>query len=405
MGYERMKKLVLVVQELSLARDLETVMRIVRTNARELTGADGATFVLRDNGQCYYADEDAISPLWKGSRFPMSACVSGWAMINKQSAIIPDIYKDERIPIEAYKPTFVKSMTMVPIRTIDPIGAIGNYWSYKHEPSTEEIELLQSLADITAVTMENVQVYAELEQRVQERTHELEQANQQLEAFSYSVSHDLKSPLNAVYSLVCLLREFYSNQFDNDGKEMLETIVKSTQSMSTLIDELLTFFMMDKKPLNKERVDMKDIVLEISKNLKALEPNRNIEFKISELPEIYADSTLIKQVWTNLISNAMKYSQKKEQTIIEVGFEMNADSVTYYVKDNGCGFNMKYYDKLFSTFQRLHSKTDYEGTGIGLSIVDRIIRKHGGEVWAEGEVEKGATFYFSMSTNHVEPEL
>ncbi|MGZ5050990.1 MAG: ATP-binding protein [Methylobacter sp.] len=169
-----MEQLVEVVQQLSLARDLTTVMEIVRHAARKLTGADGATFVLRDNGKCFYAEEDAISPLWKGQRFPMSSCISGWAMINRQPAVIEDIYADSRIPADAYRPTFVRSLVMVPIRTVDPVGAIGNYWATKSLPSPEQVKVLQALADVTAVTMENVRIYSELEQRVQKRTWELQ---------------------------------------------------------------------------------------------------------------------------------------------------------------------------------------------------------------------------------------
>ncbi len=169
-----MEQLVEVVQRLSMARDLATVMDIVKHAARALTGADGATFVLRDGDKCFYADEDAISPLWKGQRFPMDVCISGWAMLNRQPAVIEDIYADSRIPADAYRPTFVKSLAMVPIRTLDPVGAIGNYWAERHQPSPEQVKVLQALADTTAVALENVQVYAELEKRVRERTLELE---------------------------------------------------------------------------------------------------------------------------------------------------------------------------------------------------------------------------------------
>jgi diguanylate cyclase (GGDEF)-like protein len=171
---QAMKRLVVAVQELSLARDLETIMTIVRTVARELTGADGASFVLHDHDQCFYADEAAIAPLWKGQRFPIQTCIGGWTMTHRQPCLIDDIYADERIPLAAYQPTFVKSLAMVPIRTLAPIGAIGVYWAERHQPTTEEVDLLQALADATALAMENVQVYAELEQRVQDRTAELE---------------------------------------------------------------------------------------------------------------------------------------------------------------------------------------------------------------------------------------
>ena len=156
-------ELIETIQQLSLARSVERIQAIVRHTARRLTGADGATFVLRDGDLCHYADEDAIAPLWKGQRFPMSACISGWVMRNREPAMLPDIYADDRIPADAYRPTFVKSLLMVPIRQLDPIGAIGNYWAEHHEPSDRDVMLLQALADSTAVAMENVRMIAELE--------------------------------------------------------------------------------------------------------------------------------------------------------------------------------------------------------------------------------------------------
>jgi serine/threonine protein kinase len=172
--------LVEVVQRLSLARDLAGVQEIVRTAARRLTGADGAAFVLRDGDQCHYADEDAIGPLWKGQRFPLSACVSGWTMTHRRPAVIEDIAADDRVPHDAYRPTFVKSLAMVPIRALDPVGAIGVYWAERHAPTAEEVRLLQALADSTAVALDNVRLFAELEERVRARTSELEAANRRL---------------------------------------------------------------------------------------------------------------------------------------------------------------------------------------------------------------------------------
>lgn len=169
--------LIRVIQQLSFARDLASVQKIVRHAARRSCGADGATFVLREQGMCYYADEDAIAPLWKGMRFPMDSCISGWTMLNRCAAVIPDIYADARVPAAAYRPTFVKSLAMVPIRSLDPIGAIGVYWATQHEADAHQVRVLQALADSTAVAMENVRIYTELEQRVRERTRELETAN------------------------------------------------------------------------------------------------------------------------------------------------------------------------------------------------------------------------------------
>jgi putative two-component system response regulator len=163
-GLEQAGELIVAIQRLSAVRSVSEIQEIVRVAARRLTGADGATFVLRDGTRCYYADEDAISPLWKGQRFPMSDCISGWAMLNACPAVIEDIYADPRIPHEAYRPTFVKSLAMVPIRTLDPVGAIGNYWATQHRPTKQELELLQALADSTAVALENVRVLQELDE-------------------------------------------------------------------------------------------------------------------------------------------------------------------------------------------------------------------------------------------------
>lgn len=183
--------LVSVCEDLSHARDMAMVMAVVRKAARRLTGADGATFVLLDRTSegafCYYADEDAIGPLWKGGRFPVSNCVSGWAMTNKATAVVPDIYADARIPVDLYEPTFVRSLVMAPIRKSDPLGAIGTYWKSKREPTEVEVRMLEALADITAVTIELVQVYQRLEARVQERTEQIEEhGREQLANITYA---------------------------------------------------------------------------------------------------------------------------------------------------------------------------------------------------------------------------
>jgi diguanylate cyclase (GGDEF)-like protein len=178
----RLEHLVTVVQELSLARDVAAVQNIVRHAARRLGGAAGATFVLRDEGQCFYADEDAIEPLWKGLRFPLEACISGWAMLHRQQVAIPDIYADDRIPHDAYRPTFVKSLLMTPIRTLDPLGAIGVYWADHHQVNAGEAEVIQALADTTAVALESARLWEGLEESVRQRTLQLSATNQALAA-------------------------------------------------------------------------------------------------------------------------------------------------------------------------------------------------------------------------------
>lgn len=205
-----MGRLLQAVQELSLARSLSDIQQVVRSSARELTGCDGATLVLRDDDKCYYAEEDAIAPLWKGSRFPIESCISGWAMLNRDAAVIPDIYRDSRIPHSLYRPTFVKSLVMVPIRKVDPIGAIGNYWANQHQPSEQEVRLLQALADSTSIAMENVRVSSELEQRVRDRTAALEKANEEIHRLS--VTDDLTGLNNRRGFYLLAERELWAAQ-------------------------------------------------------------------------------------------------------------------------------------------------------------------------------------------------
>jgi serine phosphatase RsbU (regulator of sigma subunit) len=177
---DRVIELVNAAQELSLARNIETVQKIVRSVARKLTGSDGATFILREGNMCFYADEEAILPLFKGSRYPIEICLGGIAMITREPVIIEDVYNDERVPVVLYEPTFVKSLAIVPVRRIDPIAAIGTYWARNHVPDQSDMFFLQAIADVIAVTMENIRVYAELEERVKERTRELEQRNKEI---------------------------------------------------------------------------------------------------------------------------------------------------------------------------------------------------------------------------------
>ncbi|HEX8811381.1 MAG TPA: sensor domain-containing diguanylate cyclase [Terracidiphilus sp.] len=200
-----MEYLLEVVQDLSLARDLDHVMRIVRHAARMLTGADGASFVLRDGDQCFYADEEAIGPLWKGLRFPMRVCISGWVMMNRMPAVIDDIFSDPRIPVDAYRSTFVRSLIMVPIRTTDPVGAIGNYWGRNYTPSLEQVRILQALADTTAVAIENAQLYGSLERRVRERTAALVAQNERV--LMMSLTDDLTGLYNRRGFMVLAARQ------------------------------------------------------------------------------------------------------------------------------------------------------------------------------------------------------
>lgn len=399
-----MQHLVTVVQRLSQARSLDAITSIVRRAARELTDADGATFVLRDQDLCYYADEDAISPLWKGQRFPMSACISGWAMLNRQSVIIEDIYADSRIPHDAYRPTFVKSLVMMPIRTMEPIGAIGAYWASRHKATPEEVSLLQALADSTSVAMEACSVFENLEKRVAERTEELnrrtaelEVLNRELEAFSYSVAHDLRAPLITIDGFAEVLKETVGASLDEAALEHLAHIQGGVARMQRLIEDLLGLSKIVRAPMRKSVVDLSAIATEIAQRLRASSPGRAGEFTIAPNLTANGDAGLIRIVLENLLSNAWKFTSKREHAHIELDTVHGAEGDTVFrVKDNGAGFDPRYATKLFGPFQRCHAQSDFPGTGIGLATVQRIVHRHGGKIWVEAQVDRGASFFFTL---------
>ncbi|WP_329804422.1 PAS domain-containing sensor histidine kinase [Flavobacterium facile] len=235
-----------------------------------------------------------------------------------------------------------------------------------------------------------------LEQRVIERTSQLESANNELEAFSYSVSHDLRAPLRHICGFVDLLIKNNSVQLNDSGIRYLNIISESTSEMGNLIDALLTFSRLGRSDLQGTKINTKKIVNHVLKSFTIELEGRNVEIKIAELPDSWGDENLLNQVWINLISNALKYSRNLDKSCIEIGGKMESNKAMFYVKDNGVGFDMKYADKLFGVFQRLHKAKDFEGIGIGLANVNRIVMRHGGNCWAESEVGKGATFFFSI---------
>ena len=241
------------------------------------------------------------------------------------------------------------------------------------------------------------QMNIELEQRVIERTEQLEAANKELEAFSYSVSHDLRTPLRAVDGFSQAVLEDYGPQLPPAGQRQLRTIRESAQRMGELIDDLLTFARLSRQPLARRTVDTGKLVREVLGEMTAQREGREITLRLGELPECEGDRALLKQVWINLIANALKYTRRRAQALVEIGCETGPGGRVYFIRDNGTGFDMQYAHKLFGVFQRLHRQEDYEGTGVGLAIVQRIVHRHGGRIWAEAAVDRGATFYFTLN--------
>lgn len=234
------------------------------------------------------------------------------------------------------------------------------------------------------------------ETKLQQRAELLETANKELEAFSYSISHDLRTPLRAMSGFSRILIDEHGQQLTKDVKGYLHKILRNTQQMSNLIDDLLLFSRMGRQVINMQKVSCEDIIIKALEELENEQAGRKIRLVVGKLPMCQADPVLIKQVFVNLLSNALKFTAKKKIAKIAVGFEKINKEAVYFVKDNGVGFDMRYVDKLFGVFQRLHSSADFEGTGVGLAIVQRIIQRHGGRVWAEAEVDKGAVFYFTL---------
>jgi signal transduction histidine kinase len=252
---------------------------------------------------------------------------------------------------------------------------------------------------------------AELEQRVLERTAQLEAANKELESFSYSVSHDLRAPLRAIDGFSRIVLEDYSAPLPDEAKTYLALVRENTRQMGQLVDDLLAFSRLGRLALTKHPVDVGKIVRLCMAEMGAEQKGRHLEVVIGDLPSCQADPTLLKQVWLNLLSNALKYTRKREAARIEVGCRTQPRAVSggpeasppqaateavYFVTDNGAGFDMKYAHKLFGVFQRLHRAADYDGTGVGLAIVQRIVHRHGGRVWADAQPDRGATFSFTV---------
>ena len=270
----------------------------------------------------------------------------------------------------------------------------------------EQMSIAREVATLLAIAVAQARLYdrvrrhaEELELRVGERTTELLAANKELDAFSYSVSHDLRAPLRAVDGYARMLEEDYADKLDAEGNRLLGVVRASSQQMGRLIDDLLAFSRLGREQLRTRPLQLNDLVREIIDEAQSDRAGRQIDFVVGDLGSVDADPALLKQALANLLSNAIKFTRDRNPAVIEIGTEVKSDTCSadsYYVKDNGAGFDMKYYDKLFGVFQRLHSHAEYPGTGVGLAIVQRVIHRHGGRVWADSKPGVGSAFYFTL---------
>ncbi|HEU4726735.1 MAG TPA: GAF domain-containing sensor histidine kinase [Kofleriaceae bacterium] len=389
------ERLVAVVQELSLARDLTNVMAIVRTAARQLTGADGATFVLRDHTRCYYADEDAIAPLWKGQRFPMEACISGWAMIHREPVAIPDIYDDARVPADAYRPTFVKSLVMVPIRTAAPVGAIGTYWAQPHRASPGEIELLSTLANSTSIAMENVQLYQELEQRVEQRTADLVRVQRQKDEMAALLVHDLRSPANGIM-LASAVRMRRKDISDADRLHW-QNVYSSAEAIHRMSMNLLDVMRSEDGTfaVKPSEVPLPRLIREVSEQMTPLAQSQEVQLQVDldRAPAtVDCDPELVRRVLQNLTDNALRYTP--EGGAVTIAARAIDDEVEVRVIDDGVGVPPEMRTAVFDKWTRLKDGHDRSasGRGLGLAFCRLAVEAHGGTITIEAHEPHGAEF-------------
>ena len=403
-------RLLLVVKDLACVRTIEEIIELVRLAARDLTNADGVTFVLRDGECCHYVDENAIGPLWKGMRFPLKSCISGWAMLNKQAAVIEDIYQDARIPLDAYKVTFVKSLVMVPIRISDPLGAIGAYWSTPHLATSEEIELLEILTDTTAVAIANVQLFQKLTNQ-----------NALKDKFIAMLAHELRNPVAPISNAVQLLK-LKLGETGAVGQTVL-MMQHQIKHLSKLIDELLdvSSITYGKISLNLEKINLVELVRQsLNDHAQAIKKsNLNV---VQDLPNkplwAYVDPTRFFQVFGNLLDNALKFSKPDGTIWVDLSFipgENGSGSVAVLsVRDSGIGIDPTILPELFEPFTQADRSLDRSrgGLGLGLSVVKSLVELHGGNVEALSRgINLGAEFKITLpvceeiTAWHNDPEI
>lgn len=382
------QELVQVIQRLSLARTLPEVVNIVRHAARALVGADGASFVLREGDQCHYVDEDAIAPLWKGRRFPMSACISGWAMMHRQPAVIEDISRDDRIPFDAYEPTFVRSLVMVPIRTADPIGAIGTYWATERSARPEEVELLQSLADSTSIAFVNVQLLGDLERSLTEAREARDELARQLAArdeFLDVAAHELRTPLTPLsLQLDLLARKLARGQTD----ELSASVARCRDYAADCVrrtDELLE---LARIRLGQLTLTLTDTALDDVLGAAVAGFSRRADIAVHVEPGLQGrwDAPHVERMIASVLSNAVTYGAGRP---IVVRARAHEGFAVLTVEDQGPGIPSEDQERLFEPFERAASRLSFGGLGLGLYVARAIARAHEGTITVESELGTG----------------
>lgn len=390
-GQAALDVLMEAVERLAGAQDELAVAAIVRTAARRLTGADGISVVLKKGDRVHYVDEDAVGPLWKGQDFPQEACISGWAIMNRQTVVISDISGDPRIPLAAYQPTFVKSLAMAPVGQPDPIAAIGAYWAEKRRPSDEEVHALETIARAASVALENVRLRRELAEALAD-AHAADDAKN---AFLENMSREIKTPLNGMATIVELLAR---TQLDARQQQLAAVLKTSSQDVVTLVCDILDFARIEAGRANfyRARFDFAATVEAAAQPfvLRALERGLSFDLQIdaSARHVFMGDDVRVKQIIEHLASNAVKFTDKGGVTIrVEEEEKVGPRSLfKISVADTGLGFDGDDADKLFARFEQGDAARG--GAGLGLALAEALARALGGGISASAEPGVGSLF-------------
>ncbi len=385
-------KLSAVYRELARSLELSEVTATVCRAARDLLGADGAAFIIREGDEVYYADTDAVAPLWKGQRFPATACVSGWSIIERQPAVIENVYEDDRVPCETYKPTFVNSLLMVPVRAVNPVGAIGAYWAERRRATDDEVRLMQTLASAADLAFANAQLY---EQTKRARL-EAEAANRLKDEFLATLSHELRTPLTAIIGWAHMLGEEMLNEVTS--LQAVQAIRRNADQQRRIIEDILdaSRIVMGNIKVEIEPMRLAPLVREMIDSVHPAAAAKGIELTAALDPradEIQGDPHRLRQVVWNLLSNAVKFTDAGGRVKIEA--ERLLTHVRLTVSDTGQGISPDFLPFVFDRFRQADGSTTrrHGGLGLGLSIVKCLVEAHGGAVHAYSAGDRlGATF-------------
>jgi signal transduction histidine kinase len=371
--------------ELAGAHDTPRVAEIVRSAARELTDADGVTFVLREGPLVHYLDEDAIAPLWKGMRFPVEACISGWAIANRRAVVVEDVFADDRIPHSVYRPTFVKSLAMVPVRPEDPVGAIGAYWAHHHRATARELRHLTALAGFASVALANGALVSDLREAVAAR-----------ETFIGIASHELRTPVSALALQVALVERSTADAppLPDGVRRLLDRVSRTARRLEDLVDRLLDASRLGRSGVALERAPV-DLAAAARAAAEILGGEGTVEIRVDAGAPVTGswDPLRIEQVVQNLIANAVKFGAGRP---IDVEVREASGSARLVVRDRGIGIAPEARERIFGRFERAVPLENYGGFGLGLWIARQAVEAHGGKIAVESEPGEGATFTVTL---------